>query len=217
MIQIRVLQRQQLSYPCYLFGFRDLTNQCAYVHFQHNAFFVIMCRITIKLFLYCQNPFHGEGFLLVMNSFMTLTLCMIMLSYQLWVIWHVHLHHESDVLSWTVRSNVCCHTSKKKIFWPTSWNWPESGILVRCSISLSACIAISRKLVQECIRKRFQVFAPVVHINGRHYLNVTTQNAQQKEQFKSQFLKEQSLVSILVSYYFNFPAFDFIWARFCNK
>ena len=80
MIQIRVLQRQQLSYPCYLFGFRDLTNQCAYVHFQHNAFFVIMCRITIKLFLYCQNPFHGEGFLLVMNSFMTLTLCMTMLS-----------------------------------------------------------------------------------------------------------------------------------------
>ena len=121
MIQIRVLQRQQLSYPCYLFGFRDLTNQCAYVHFQHNAFFVIMCRITIKLFLYCQNPFHGEGFglVLVMNSFMALTLCMIMLSYQLWVIWHVHLCHESDVLSWTVRSNVCCHTSTKKIFWPT--------------------------------------------------------------------------------------------------
>ena len=81
-----------------------------------------------------------------------------------------------------MRSNVCCHTSTKKIFWPTSWNWPESGILVRCSISLSACIAISRKLVRECIRKRFQVFAPEVHINGRHYLNVTTQNAQQIEQ-----------------------------------
>ena len=86
----------------------------------------------------------------------------------------------------------------KKIFWPTSWNWPESGIIVWCSISLSACIAISRKLVQECIRKRFQAFAPVVHINGRHYLNVTTQNAQQKEHLKSQFLKEQSLVSILL-------------------
>ena len=36
--------------------------------------------------------------------------------------------------------------------------------------------------MQECIRKRFQVFAPEVHINGRHYLNVTTQNAQQIEQ-----------------------------------
>jgi len=65
------------------------------------------------------------------------------------------------------------------------------------SICLSACIAISRKLVQECIR-RFQAFAPVVYINGRHYLNLTTQNAQQKEHLKSQFLKEQSLVSILL-------------------
>ena len=65
------------------------------------------------------------------------------------------------------------------------------------SICLSACIAISRKLVQECIR-RFQAFAPVVYINGRHYLNITTQNAQQKEHLKSQFLKEQSLVSILL-------------------
>jgi len=135
MIQIRVLQRQQLSYPCYLFGFRYLTNQCAYVHFQHNAFFVIMCRTTIKLFLYCQNPFHGEGFVLVlvMNSFMALTLCMIMLSYQLWVIWHVHLRHESDVLSWTVRSNVCCHTStKKKILTnklKLAWIWHTCAVL----------------------------------------------------------------------------------------
>ncbi|KAG2560129.1 hypothetical protein PVAP13_8KG047400 [Panicum virgatum] len=55
------------------------------------------------------------------------------------------------------------------------------------------CTAISRKLVEECIRPRFQAFAPVVHINGRHYLNVTTQNVQQKEHLKSQFLKEQSL------------------------
>ncbi|XP_039775944.1 uncharacterized protein LOC120643599 isoform X2 [Panicum virgatum] len=55
------------------------------------------------------------------------------------------------------------------------------------------CTALSRKLVEECIRPRFQAFAPVVHINGRHYLNVTTQNAQQKEHLKSQFLKEQSL------------------------
>ena len=96
-----------------------------------------------------------------------------------------------------LRSNVCCHTSTKNIL-PNKLKLAWIGRTCEVLHSLSVCTAISRKLVEECIRPRFQAFAPVVHINGRHYLNVTTQNAQQKEHLKSQFLKEQSLVSILL-------------------
>ena len=96
-----------------------------------------------------------------------------------------------------LRSNVCCHTSTKNIL-PNKLKLAWIGHTCAVLHSLSVCTAISRKLVEECIRPRFQAFAPVVHINGRHYLNVTTQNAQQKEHLKSQFLKEQSLVSILL-------------------
>jgi len=91
-----------------------------------------------------------------------------------------------------LRSNVCCHTSTKNIL-PNKLKLAWIGHTCAVLHSLSVCTAISRKLVEECIRPRFQAFAPVVHINGRHYLNVTTQNAQQKEHLKSQFLKEQSL------------------------
>ena len=96
-----------------------------------------------------------------------------------------------------LRSNVCCHTSTKNIL-PNKLKLAWIGHTCAVLHSLSVCTAISRKLVEECIRPRFQAFAPVVHVNGRHYLNVTTQNAQQKEHLKSQFLKEQSLVSILL-------------------
>ena len=96
-----------------------------------------------------------------------------------------------------LRSNVCCHTSTKNIL-PNKLKLAWIGHTCAVLHSLSVCTAISRKLVEECIRPRFQAFAPVVHINGRHYLNVTTQNVQQKEHLKSQFLKEQSLVSILL-------------------
>ena len=96
-----------------------------------------------------------------------------------------------------LRSNVCCHTSTKNIL-PNQLKLAWIGHTCAVLHSLSVCTAISRKLVEECVRPRFQAFAPVVHINGRHYLNVTTQNVQQKEHLKSQFLKEQSLVSILL-------------------
>ena len=81
MIQVRVLQRQPLSYPCYLFGFRYLTNQCAFptqciffcdnvLNHYRSASFSYIVRILFMEKVSC----------LVMNSFMTLNLCMVMLS-----------------------------------------------------------------------------------------------------------------------------------------